>query len=234
MTQLLSLDQLTNDARAWPRAQAAFDRVAEFKELYEAGGLTALPPVLVIERADDYLIADGWHRCQALFELGIGEVLVEVMPSTGRNPITEAFETGLRSSATASIPLTRAEKRAAIQRLTVEGGRTDQQIADLVGVARTTVGRLRANDGALHVGPAATKTRRREAPDEAAIRLFRALERVWEARGLGIGDAVFGDRTGARLAKALRTAHGDDALERARLYRSWIEAAIGELDEQAD
>jgi ParB-like chromosome segregation protein Spo0J len=234
MTLQLRLDQLTNNVRAWPRAHADFDRVAEFKELYEAGGLTALPPVLVIERADDFLIADGWHRCQALFELGLDEVLVEVAPSNGRDPITEAFEIGLRSSATASIPLTRTEKQAAVQRLTVEGGRTDQEIAELVGVARTTVGRLRASDSALHVGPAVTRTRRRTAPDEAAVRLFRAIEAVWESRGLGIGDAVFGDRTGARLAKALRIAHGDEASEQARRYRTWIDAAIDELGGQAD
>lgn len=234
MTLRLRLHQLTNDSRAWPRAQADSDRVAEFKELYEVAGLTVLPPVLVIERDADFLIADGWHRCQALFELGIDEVLVEVVPSTGRDPITQAFEIGLRSSATASIPLSRAEKQAAIQRLTGEGGRTDQEIADLVGVARTTVGRLRARDSAMHVAPAVTSSRRRAAPDEVAIRLFRSLERVWESRGLGIGDAVFGDRTGSRLAKALRSAHGDEALDRARRYQSWIDAAIVELGDQAD
>ena len=234
MTLRVRLDQLTNDSRAWPRAQANFERIAEFIELYEAGGLEALPPVLVIERADDYLLADGWHRCQALFELDLEEVIAEVVPSNGRDPIVVAFEIGLRSSATAPTPLTRAEKQAAVQRLTVEGGRTDQEIADLVGVARTTVGRLRTSNSALHVGPAVTRTRRRIPPDEVAVRLFRAIESVWEARGLGIEDAVFGDRTGVRLATALRTAHGEDAQERARRYRTWIDAAIASLDDEAD
>jgi hypothetical protein len=64
---------------------------------------------------------------------------------------------------------------------------------------------------------------------EIAGRLFRALDRVYEARGLGFQDAFLGDRTASRLADALTTAFPDSALERATRYRSWIDGAIKQL-----
>jgi ParB-like chromosome segregation protein Spo0J len=230
MSDRIRLDQTRLNAKAWPRAELDQDRVAEFMELYEAAGLTVLPPITVIARADDYLIADGWHRAQALVNLGLEEVLIEVVPSTGRDPVIVAYEIGLRSSATASKPLTRAERQAAVLRLTVEGGRTDQEIADLVGVARTTVPRIRDRDSAMHnERDDDPVVRRSTPPDEAAVRLLQALDKVYEARGSGLSDALFGDRTGSRLAAALRAAYGGDAVERAGRYRDWIGRAIDEL-----
>jgi DNA-binding CsgD family transcriptional regulator len=235
MSLRIRLDQMRLSSAAWPREGLDEERVTEFMELYEADGLTALPPISVIERADDYLVADGWHRCQALVNLGIEEALVEIVPSTGRDPLRIAYEIGLRSSATASKPLSRAEKQAAVLHLTVEGGRTDAEIAELVGISRTTVARIRNRASALHTSSGDDRPYRAPTPPEdVGVRLFRAIEQVYETRGLGIGDAVFGDRTGVRIATALRSAHGEEALDRARRYRTWIDAAIAHLADGGD
>ena len=233
MSLRIRLDQTRLNSAAWPREGLDQDRVTEFMELYEADGLTALPPIQVIEQADDYLVADGWHRCQALANLGIEEVLVEIIPSSGRDPLRIAYEIGLRSSATASRTLSRAEKQAAVLHLTIEGGRTDAEIAELVGIARTSVARIRNRASALHSPSGDDRPYRAPTPPEdVAVRLFRAIEQVYDARGLGIGDALFGDRTGKRLAAVLLDALGEHALERAIRYRGWLDNAITTLESE--
>ncbi len=59
---------------------------------------------------------------------------------------------------------------------------------------------------------------------------MKALEKVREARGLGVGDFFAGrDRTGERLAEVLTDAFGEAAGERAGRYQGWISDAIAAL-----
>ena len=260
MTTTVPLARITRDPEAWPRAQLDDERVNDFLELYRESGLLALPPIAVIERADDYLLADGWHRHEALTRLGVEEVPVELVNAQGRDPVRLAYEIGLRSSATASKSLTRAEKQAAVQRLTVEGGRTDQQIADLVGVARTTVGRIRAREGAMHtltwtpttVGFASSHEQRAPAQaagidgdtspeaddeeyvpiaDEIANRIVGDLWELWKVRG--VTDRYYG-RLPRNLTDALRAAYDQgDALLWARRVAAWATDAVERLEQEA-
>lgn len=232
MTTTVDIARITADPAAWPRAELEPERVADFADLYRDGGPMALPPISVIDRGDDFLLADGWHRLAAMRRLGADTVPAELVNAGGRDAVLVAYETGLRTSATASRPLTRAEKQEAVRRLDQAGGRTDQEIAGLVGVARTTVARIRLRDGGA--AQAEPRDGRSETELEAARRLFRGLERVFDARGLGIGDAIFGDRTGDRLAEVLRSAFGEDAAARAIRYRGWIDRAISSLDQEVD
>jgi hypothetical protein len=145
-----------------------------------------------------------------------------------------------RSIATASggpKPLTRREIRSNIDWLmTSRPELSDRQLAAIVGVANSTVSRRRQAvampEDADSGESAGDSYRVAIAAQETARRLFRAMDKVWEARGLGIGDALFGDRTGDRLANVLEAAYGDDAMNRAKRYRVWIDRAIRELKDR--
>ena len=133
-------------------------------------------------------------------------------------------------SAISAKPLTRAEKQAAVLRLIeIRPGASDREIGRLAGVDHKTVGRLRE----WGISPPSEQQRSRSAPSPelAARKLLEAFERIREARGLGLVDWWRGgDRTGHRLADALLDVYGDEALERAQLCISWLEAASAVIE----
>ncbi len=218
------------DPRGWPRHGLDGERVAEFVQLYEDGGLAALQPIEVVaDGQGGYYLAEGNHRLEALAELDADEadVIVLQVPA-GEDPLDVCFERGLVTAATAPLRLTRAEKRDAVIHLKdTRPSLSNRDIARLVGCSHQTVGRvLERSNGPLDSG--------RESPLppadlEIATKLLRAIEKVYEARGLGIWDSLTGDHTGKRLAHALTDAYGDGALQFAERVRGWVEEAILEL-----
>src|SRR3954454_2005410 len=110
--QLISLDLIRLDETVWPRAGFDHARVDDFAQLFEAGGLEALPPVVIVhDGAGQYLVCDGHHRVAALHQLGAeaAVTVTEALPD-GRSPEQFAFEYGVETAAHASKPLTRAER----------------------------------------------------------------------------------------------------------------------------
>ena len=68
------------DTQAWPRTSLDNDRVAQFMDLYEEGGPSSLPAILVVPDGDNhYLLADGWHRMAAANWLGWTELLAQIV-----------------------------------------------------------------------------------------------------------------------------------------------------------
>jgi ParB-like chromosome segregation protein Spo0J len=222
LAELVATGAVRADPAAWPREGLDTDRVGEFAELYAADGINSLPPLSVIRVADGFVLADGWHRLAALERLGASEVPIVEVDARGRDAYQVAFEEGLRTAARQSLPLTRAEKQAAIQRLLVEGGRSDRQIAELVGVAHTTVGRIRSRP---EIDAAAQVSGFRSAPsaDDVARAFARWLQRLHDNPALG--DLFRGDRTGRRMAAALEAQFGDDALKWAERLATWASDA---------
>jgi hypothetical protein len=133
------------------------ERVSAFAELlsHDSG---ALPPsVCVRDENGVLLLADGHHRAPAYERLpALAQavpVLVRECPS-GRSAMDDAYELALECSAKTSLPLTQAEKRAAIRRLILERmDATDREIARLVGVSHPTVGAQRRAIGASTLDP---------------------------------------------------------------------------------
>lgn len=233
--ELIPLDHVVAETSLWPRHHIDEQRVSLFADLYEAEGADAMPPIEVVRApGGELLLADGWHRREAARVAGLAVVpAIVIGAGTDEAASVLAYERALETSVRSAQPLTRAERRAAVERLLEAGGRSDREVARLVGVAHTTVSRARARmGGAMHQDEST------EAGDvyltevtarDAARRIFSGFEKVWEARGLGFADAVLGDRTGERLAGVLAEAHGAEALERAKAYRRWIDAAIFKL-----
>jgi ParB-like chromosome segregation protein Spo0J len=234
LSRLLPIASLEFAEKAWPREGADEERIALFSELYVSDGVQALPPIEVIERTNGkYLIADGHHRAFAAVRVGLKEIPAEILLlANAADPFAVAYRRGLETARESSKPLTLNERRKAGWRLIKEEpALPDREIARLTGLSHQTIGRLRQR---LTAGAAEPKEpveyTSMESADDLARRLVTGLSNVWEARGLS--DYIIGDKTGKRLAAALRHHHGEKAPEWATRIRRWAEVALVELERQ--
>jgi hypothetical protein len=218
---------------AWPREYLDAERVEYFTALYREENADTLPPLeLVPDGGAGYLIGDGVHRWQAAEEAGLEEVPAILVPTGGVNPVAVAYLHALRCSAISSKPLTRAEKHTAIRCLLEHWpDMSDREIGRRVGVDHKTVARLKREDAPAESAADWTPG---PSPESIAKKLFRAFEKAYEARGLGVADFFTGDRTGERLASVLQDVYGEQALERAQAFRSWLGQAVSALEEKVD
>lgn len=239
-SERLPIDLIVLDDRAWPRTARDKVRIAQFADLYAEQGPDALPPVDVVTDGEGgFIRADGEHRIRAARLAGLAEIPARVMEvPPGEDPITFAFVHAVKASARGAQQLTRAERKRGILRLLGETTLTDREIASLFGVSRQTVWRYRSDvadeTGAAGPGDESPGDRYLSivTAGELAERLFKAMEKVRDTRGLGVADALLGDRTADRLARILRDAYGKRALKRALTYREWLDRAIEELEEE--
>lgn len=227
----IPLGSVLADPSAWPRSGWDESRVAEFVTLL-ADDPQALPPIDVVQSGDGYLIADGWHRTAAAQALRAKTIQARLLSPDGE-PRKQAFRHGLVTAARSALPLSRADRRAAVRRLIEESPQSsDREIARLCGVSPTTVGSARrvlqgSPEGVGQPEPGdlyyAAVTAR-----DLARKLVTSLDKLYAARGLT--ESLLGERTGHRLAVELRNHHGDDALVWARRLAQWSNAALAELD----
>lgn len=226
------------DKSLWPRSGLDDQRVAAFADLYHEQGPGALPPIVVVRDDDHYLLADGWHRTRAALAANLTELPADVAdPPAGETPADLVYDLAVRHGTKTARPLSRAELRTAIVRIAALHPDWSQHVVGrFVGVAHTTVGRVLARADTAKDPSQATPGDgyiATTSAQELATRLFRGIEQVWEARGLGLVDSLVGDRTAERLAGVLNDAYGDEALDRAQRYRTWITGAIAKLKAKA-
>jgi hypothetical protein len=232
---LIPTARVFTDPEAWPRQTLDRDRVALFMDLFADGGLHALPPLEVVPIDDgEFLLTDGWHRLEALCELDIDNAPALIAHPGPLDPWAFAYQRGLETCATASRPLSRAERRAATERLLAERpDLTDVAIAQLTGVSNNTVGRARRrlvndntkpNDGVESEGEV---YQQRADHRDVSRALIRQLDKLWNARPLlmsaGLRDHA---RLGDTLASELIQAHGHEgALIWAERLQTWADRA---------
>ena len=232
---LIALDLITTDPDAWPRRNLDRDRVALFLDLYDDGGLGALPPLELVAIDDgQFLLTDGWHRYEALYELDARHAPAVIADTFGVNPWAFAYQRGLETCVTASKPLTRAERRTATERILQERPElTDVAIARLTGVSNATVGRARRrvfNDNPdREPGESSSGDQYENRLDHTQISrtLVRQLDKLWQARPLLVAAGVQDHaRLGDSLARELIETHGpDDALIWAERFQTWATRA---------
>lgn len=228
------IDQIRVERDLWPRERLDGARVTEFAELYESDGPDALPPIEVIELAQGTcLLVEGHHRFAAAkkAELEHLPAVVLTVPA-GVDADWFVFEHGVGNAARSAKPLTRREKRAATsQLLNRYPHRHDRELARVVGVSHTFVAQLRREVATLPTETAPSEDVACESARVLAARLFSAMERLRQTKGLGVADKLLGDRTAQRLAEILRKSYGEDARVRAAEYASWFAAASDRLEQ---
>ena len=120
--QTIALDQIDRPATVFPRAEVSASRVRQFKDLYsaaiEAGEPDPLPPVITVCSGSRHILADGWHRFEALQQLRTENVSADVREAPeGTEPIDYAYDLALAAAVESARPLTASERKAAVARL---------------------------------------------------------------------------------------------------------------------
>jgi hypothetical protein len=154
----VSLEAITAlEGADYVRDQVDTDRVAEFLELYlEAGPDDCpLPPLLVVDDGEGgLLLASGRHRLEAAYEAGLEQLLADIhRPDDREDPAAVAYLLSVEADAHTAKPLSREEKRRAVDRLLeTYPAATDHRLAAMAGVSRQMVERRRAGGGSIATG----------------------------------------------------------------------------------
>ncbi|MGH2971098.1 MAG: ParB N-terminal domain-containing protein [Gaiellaceae bacterium] len=228
----MPFERLRPESSVFPRRAFDRQRIAQFVDLYQAGGVEALPLVeLVPLPGGDYLIADGMHRLSALNFLqaeAVPALIAQLEPDD--DPFDVAYRRALWCAAASAKPLTRVEKRDAILRLaSADPPLSDREIGRLVGVDHKTVARqLRTN---VEPDPSLPST---AGSGAAARRAVRDLSRLYDAVGPRRENHLHGGSAGERLARIFTDAFTSDALRQAARLREWIDDALRELERRPD
>ncbi|MGO8873428.1 MAG: ParB N-terminal domain-containing protein [Acidimicrobiales bacterium] len=227
---LIPISQLRFDRNNWPRDAVDEGRVEMF--FLQMQEDEAFPPIEVVPRPDgSFLVGDGIHRTLAVQRLERSEIeAVIATPRTDETPSACAYRIALETATRSALPLTRAERRrAAVHLLETCPDFSRRQIAQLVGVAHSSVNRwaeevadssTRSEDAdrQMPIGPS---------PDRVAAQLVSTLDRLSGSRG--ILDYLAPKRMGRHLAEAFVDRFGDSALDEAQRFRAWLDVAVTAL-----
>ena len=231
-TFVVVLDDLILDESVWPREGLNEERVQEFTELYASDGMEALPPLVVTDpfgNEQSRSLTDGWHRVEAARRAGLINLLaLEQIAETDE----DAFLQAVRFSAVSSLPMTRAEKRAAVDRLLREHSNlSDRAIAKDAGVSHPYVAARRRELNGV-TGNVTTSKEEDHAPsgksgpgltaEQAAEKLLRGMEQVTDS-------GLFLFNKDGNIAKVLsasaRRRYGNDAAKRLAEIERWTARA---------
>jgi ParB-like chromosome segregation protein Spo0J len=219
------------DFDVWPRDHCDLDRIEMFKALIEAGD--HVPDPEVVDLGDGrWLIADGAHRLAAYELAGHTEVEVTVVPiGDGEAAEQAAYRRALETATRSALPLSKAERRRAVERLLGERPELSHRaIGRVVGVSHQTVDRWaveRSRDD-REEAPTEAAPDRRVTVDDVARRLVRYAGQLDETRGFL--DMVAGGRMAKHLATAFVDRFGENAAAQAKRCAEWFTAAARRLD----
>lgn len=87
------------------------DAIDRYAALYTSDGADALPPIVVFTDGDQYVVADGCHRCAAAEQAGLKSLLAIVKKGDHRDAIL--FAAGANTEH--GVTLTNADKRRVIE-----------------------------------------------------------------------------------------------------------------------
>lgn len=133
--ETIALTDITVDLRLNIRESLDDETIKRYTENFEQ-----LPPAVVFESDDTYLLADGFHRYEAANKLGRDEIEVEVRHGTRQDAEEYAALANLKHGK----PLTRKERRKAVERmLMLHSERANAWIAEDTGVSKNTVAKYR-------------------------------------------------------------------------------------------
>ena len=131
----LKLNDIIIDEKLNVRDSVDDETVKRYMECFEQ-----LPAVVAFDTDAGYLLADGFHRVEAAKRFEREEIEVNVMQGTRQDAEEYAATANLQHGK----PLTRAERRKAVERmLMLHTERSDRWIAEDMGVSKNTVAKYR-------------------------------------------------------------------------------------------
>lgn len=131
----LSIGDIVIDDNLNVRDELDKDTIERYAECFDQ-----LPPVVVFDIDDGYLLADGFHRVEAAKRLGRTDIDADVREGTRKD--TEEY--AALANLTHGKPLTRAERRKAVeQMLRLHTERANNWIAEDTGISKNTVAKYR-------------------------------------------------------------------------------------------
>ena len=112
------------------------DAVQRYMELYRSGWEKAIKV-----QAGTNVVIDGFHRLEACKRLGLKKILVEPVEVDDKDLRALAY----KYNRSHGVPLTREERNNLIVKLYFEDGKTQQQIAELMGLSIGLVNEVISN-----------------------------------------------------------------------------------------
>lgn len=123
------------------RAKLSNDTIDQYREEIETGA--EFPPVVVFaeDGSQRYILADGHHRLYATIHADIKEIEVELRVGD----MHDALEYALQANRAHGLRMTNADKVKSVKMALADpelAQRTQQEIADIVGITREAVNRI--------------------------------------------------------------------------------------------
>jgi len=127
------------------RAKLSNDTIDQYREEIETGA--EMPPVVVFaeDGSQRYILADGHHRLYATIHAGIEEIEVDLRVGD----MHDALEFALQANRAHGLRMTNADKVKSVKMALADpelAQKTQQEIADIVGITREAVNRISRRD----------------------------------------------------------------------------------------
>lgn len=130
--KMIPLKKIVLDPKFYPRKQPFWQATQRYKMAMMTGA--DFPPIMVGMRGDNFVIIDGWHRCEARRQLKYEGIKAEIT----NLPEDEWFAESVRLNCKdRSLTLSMQETVGAIERLKEEG-RKENEISEIVRVPPAT------------------------------------------------------------------------------------------------
>jgi hypothetical protein len=181
---MVALSRTQRDSSFWPRRRLSESRVREFAEIYQHHGREGIDPIVVApaDAAGDHLVLDGWHRIAAALEASLTHLPAVIRHVAGDQ---EAYEVAVQLASRGPRPMSRGEKRDAVDRLLeMDPRRTDRAIAEIAGVSHPFVAERRRLQGK----PREERGEQAPSPERYALSVMKAARSMYSLRRQGPVD----------------------------------------------
>ena len=163
----IAISDITVDASIDIRDRIDDTTVRAYAEVFDQ-----LPPVVVFDTEQGYLLADGFHRINAARKLGRSEVEADIRKG-GRQ---DAMEFASYANATSGLRLTAEERRVGIRRLlTMHTDWSEPEVSRRMGCSDDVVRTVRRNMQVYREAPTASQL-----TDTHVREISRAPSPQWE------------------------------------------------------
>lgn len=133
----IRVDKLVADELFMIRRGLDQDAILRYRELLRENGSC---PALKVQKGSLRVI-DGWHRLRAAKEEGVKEIGCEILDVPDSELRTLSYQFNRKHG----VPISLEERNRTIEALHVKDGKTQEQIADIIGLSQPRISRILEN-----------------------------------------------------------------------------------------